>query len=275
MIHPTAVISAEARLGANVSIGPFCVIEGAVSIGDDCELRSGARVIGPLTMGVRNVVWGGAVIGGWPQDRKFKGEHSELVIGDENVFREAVSIHRGTGLNTKTVIGSRNYFMVNSHVGHNCVLGNDITLVNGAALGGFVQVADRAMIGAGSAVHQFCRVGRLAMISNLAALNVDLPPFFISMATNTLTQLNNVGLRRSGMSKESINAVRTMFRLVFRENRDRPLKVAFAELPGEVREVAEVREVMEFCGGTKRGVALFRPWSGSKRAGRSMEGEGE
>jgi UDP-N-acetylglucosamine acyltransferase len=265
MIHPTAVISPEATIGANVRIGAFVVVEGNVTIGEGCELRSGARVCGPVVMGARNVVWGGAVIGGWPQDRKFHGEHSELLIGDENVFREGVSIHRGTGADTRTVIGSRNYFMVNSHVGHNCVLGNDITMVNGAALGGFVKVADRAMIGAGSAVHQFCRVGRLAMITNLAGLNVDMPPFFISMATNTLTQLNNVGLRRSGMSRASINAVRTMFRLVFREWRHRPLKVAFAELPKEIREVAEVREVIEFCGETKRGVALWRPWSGTKR----------
>jgi UDP-N-acetylglucosamine acyltransferase len=273
MIHPTAVISPEAKIGPNVRIGAFAVVEGAAVVGAGTELRSGARVIGPVTLGERNVVWGGAVIGGWPQDRKFHGEHSELEIGDDNVFREGVTVHRGTGPNTKTLVGSRNYFMVNSHVGHNCVLGNDITLVNGAALGGFVKVADRAMIGAGSAVHQFCRVGRLAMVTNLAGLNMDMPPFFISMATNTLTQLNAVGLRRSGISKAGINGLRTMFRLAFREWRSKPLKVAFAELPAEVREIAEVQEVIAFCRETKRGVALWRPWSATKRKTGGEEGE--
>jgi UDP-N-acetylglucosamine acyltransferase len=265
MIHPTAVISPEAKIGPNVTIGPFAVVEGEATIGDGCELRSGARVIGPVTLGQRNVVWGGAVIGGWPQDRKFTGEPSEVIIGDDNVFREGVTVHRGTGLGTKTVLGSRNYLMVNSHVGHNCIVGNDITLVNGAALGGFVRVADRAMIGAGTAVHQFCRVGRLAMVTNLAGLNMDMPPFFISMATNTVTQLNNVGLRRSGMPKTSINALRTMFRLAFREWRNRPLKVALAELPADVLAAPEVQELITFCQETKRGVALFRPWSATKR----------
>ena len=212
-------------------------------------------------MGQRNVVHGTAVIGDWPQDRKYHGEFSETIIGDDNVFRESVTIHRGTGLNTKTVIGSRNYFMVNTHVGHNGLIGNDITMVNGAMTAGHVQVSDRAIIGGYCAIHQFTRVGRLAMTSNGAMYNVDVPPFFIGMSTNFITQLNRVGMIRSGMSLESINAVRRMFKFLFRTNAGRTLGHGIKALPAELTQVAEVREFVEFCQGTKRGIARFQAWS--------------
>jgi UDP-N-acetylglucosamine acyltransferase len=260
-IHPTAVISSEAVISADVHIAPFAVVDGPVTLGPGCVLHSHAHIIGPATLGKNNVVWPGAVLGGWPQDRKYHGEFSDLIIGDDNIFREGVTIHRGTGLNTRTVIGSRNYFMVNSHVGHNCTVGSDVTLVNCAALGGFAQVADRVIIGAFSSIHQFCRVGRLAMTTNTAGMNVDLPPFFISMVTNTITQLNAVGLRRSGMPKANIDALRRMFQVAFREQRRRPLAAALAGLPADVLAVPEVKEVIAFCKESKRGVALFQPWS--------------
>jgi UDP-N-acetylglucosamine acyltransferase len=269
MIHPTAIISAEARLGPDVKIGPYAVIEGPVTLGPGCMIHAHAVVRGPLTMGARNAVHPHAVLGDWPQDRKFTGDFSEIVIGDDNIFREGVTIHRGTGLNTRTTVGSRCFFMVNSHVGHNCTVGDDVTLVNGAVLGGHVQVAEKAIIGAYCSVHQFCRIGRLAMMSNLAGSSVDVPPFFISMSTNTLTQLNAVGLRRSGMPRESINALRQMFQLAFRQSQ-RPIATALATLPPEIRAVPEVQEVIAFVQSSKRGVAVFQSWSdraaGSSRA---------
>ncbi len=260
-IHSTAIISAEAKIAPDVTIGSYAVIEGPVTIGAGSILHSGARLLGPLTLGERNIVHSNAVLGGLPQDRKFGGEYTEVLTGDDNIFREGVTIHRATGMNGKTVIGSRCYFMVNSHVGHNCSIADDVTLVNGAVLGGHVHVGPCAMIGAYVAIHQFCRVGRLAMPSNRTCMNVDMPPFFISMETNTVTQLNAVGLRRSGVPRESINGLRKMFQIAFRGKHGRPLNAALADLPPAVSLIPEVQEVITFCKTSKRGVALFQAWS--------------
>ncbi|MGN6368574.1 MAG: acyl-ACP--UDP-N-acetylglucosamine O-acyltransferase [Phycisphaerae bacterium] len=260
-IHSTAIVSSEARIAADAVIEPFVVIDGPVTIGAGSIVRSGAKLVGKITLGARNIVFPGAVLGDWPQDRKYKGEPSEVVIGDDNIFREGVTVHRGTGAGTKTVIGNRCYLMVNSHVGHNCVVADDVTLVNGALLGGHVQVGERAIIGANSAIHQFCRIGRLAMLSNAACMNVDVPPFFTSMATNTVTQLNAVGLRRSGMGRESINAIRKMFQHAFRDGRNHLLAAALTHLPAEIAEDPAVQEVIAFCRASKRGVAKFQAWS--------------
>ncbi len=154
--------------------------------------------------------------------------------------------------------------MVNSHVGHNCVVADDVTLINAALLGGHVHVGARAIIGANSAIHQFCRVGRLAMISNNAAYTVNLPPFFTAMMTNRITQLNVVGLRRSGMSQDSINALRKVFQLLRVKRQVRGL---LADMPPELMEVPEVREWVEFCRASKRGVAVFQAWSNRAQSG--------
>jgi UDP-N-acetylglucosamine acyltransferase len=234
------------------------VIEGPVSIGADSIIHAGAKVMGQTTLGARNVVHSTAVIGDWPQDRKYHGEPSEVRIGDDNVFREGVTVHRGTGAGTVTTIGSRCFLMTHSHVGHNCTVGDDVTLINGALLGGHVQVFPRAIIGAHSVIHQFCRVGRMAMTS-FCGYNVDVPPFCIGMSTNHVTQLNFVGLRRSGVPRANISALRQMFQLLFRS--DRLLKNAIDDLPVELTAVPEVAEFVAFIRATKRGVARFAPWS--------------
>jgi UDP-N-acetylglucosamine acyltransferase len=267
-------VSAEARLADDVTVGPYAIIDGPVTLGPGSAVHAHARLIGPLTMGARNAVHSGAVLGDGPQDRKYKGDYSEVITGDDNIFREHVTIHRGTGLNTRTVIGHRCYFMVNSHVGHNCVVGNDVTLVNGAVMAGHSSIGDRAILGAYCALHQFCRIGRLAMISN-SVFNVDFPPFFLTMATNTVNQLNAIGLRRSGMSRSTIDALRRMFQLAFREQHNRPLRVALAALPHEVQAVPEVQEVIAFCAASKRGIARFVPWSRRKNLIHQDVPEGE
>lgn len=259
-IHPTAIISKDAQLAADVTVGPFSIIEGPVKIGAGTVIHAHAVLRGPMTLGLRNVVHSHAVLGDWPQDRKYKLEHSETIIGDENIFREGVTIHRGTGANTRTSIGSRCYFMVNSHVGHNSKIDDDVTLINGAVIAGHCHVASRAIIGAYSAIHQFTRIGRLAMMSNGSMTTVDIPPFFTSMATNTITQLNAVGLRRSGMPRESINAIRKMFQIAFRNNTGF-LSDALANLPADIASVPEVQEFVQFCKTTKRGIARFQAWS--------------
>jgi UDP-N-acetylglucosamine acyltransferase len=261
MIHPTAIIDPQAKLGEGVQVGPYAIVEGPCVIGAGTVLMARSHVIGHTTMGARNILHPGAVIGGTPQDKKYKeSEISQTIIGDDNVFREGVTIHRGTGAGTKTVIGSRGYFMACSHVGHNCRVWDDVTMINNSALAGHVEVFPRAIIGFGCAVHQFCRVGRLAMMSDSAGMNQDLPPFFTTMTTNRFNQLNLVGMRRAGIPRENITAVRQMFQLAFRS--DRLLANALADLPESIAAVAEVRELLEFVKGTKRGIARWAPWSG-------------
>jgi len=269
MIHPTAIIDAQAKIAPDVRIGAFAMVEGPVTIGPLCVIHPYARLIGPLTLGARNVVHSYAALGGWPQDRKFTGDFSETILGDDNVFREGVTIHRGTGLNTKTVVGSRCYLMVNSHVGHNCVVADDVTLVNGSLLAGHVHIGARAIIGGNCSMHQFTRVGRLAMVSNHSGHNVDMPPFVLTMATNVFNQFNNVGLRRSGMPRENINALRRMFALLFRSHR--MLKPAMDALPAELLAFPEVAEFVEFCRSSKRGLARYQPWSTRRGGGGSDE----
>ncbi len=259
MIHPTAMIDPAARLDSTVSVGPYAIIEGPVTIGPNCVIGAHARIIGPLAMGRGNRVHSFAVLGDTPQDMKFHDQDSGVAIGDENIFRENVTVHRGTG--GQTVIGSHNFLMVASHVGHNCCVGNHVTLVNGALLAGHVVVQDNVIIGGNCAVHQHCRVGRLAMISNVSAHNTDIPPFCIAMNINMVTQLNAVGLRRSGMSRESQNALREMFRWIYRTRAGIPLAKAMDEIPAELAAVPEIQEFAVFVKATKRGVARFRPWS--------------
>ncbi len=259
MIHPTAVISPEAQIDSTVRIGPYCVIEGPVKIGPNCHLHSHAKVMGNTTLGSGNTIHGFAVLGDAPQDLKHKDQISELVIGDDNIFREHVTVHRGT--NGVTRIGSHCFLMVGSHVGHNAEVRDYVTLVNGARLGGHSIIFDRAIVGAGCAIHQNARVGRLSMVSNNSAQLSDIPPYCISLQTAIVTQINNVGIRRSGMSREAINAVRQMFKLLMRDLAGIPLPRAVDRLSPELLAYPEVREFVDFVKTTRRGVAKFQPWS--------------
>ena len=260
LIDPTAIIDPQARIDPTARIGAYSVIEGPVTVGPNCVIASQVKLIGLMDMAAGNRVHSFAVLGDAPQDMKYRDQPgSRVIIGENNIFREHTTVHRGTG--GDTVIGSNCFFMVGSHVGHNCRVGNGVTMVNSAVLGGYAQVFDRAIIGGLCAVHQFCRVGRLAMISNNSAHNVDIPPFCIAMDINMITQLNAVGLRRSGISRESMNAVRRMFKILFRDNRGSSLNKSIALLGPELQAVPEVREFIEFVASSKRGVARFKPWS--------------
>lgn len=259
MIHPTAIIDPQSQIDASVNIGPYVVIEGPVKIGPNSHLHSHAKVMGHTALGGGNAVHSFAVIGDAPQDLKFKDQTSELIIGDNNIFREHVTVHRGT--NGVTRIGSNCYLMVGSHVGHNAEVHDYVTLVNSARLGGHSIVYERAIVGAGCSIHQNARVGRLAMVSNNTAQLGDVPPYCISMHTAVVTQINHVGLRRSGMSKDAINAVRQMFKLLMRDLAAIPLPRAVDQLAPEILTYPEVREFVDFVKSTKRGVAKFQPWS--------------
>jgi UDP-N-acetylglucosamine acyltransferase len=251
-IHATAVISPEADVAADVEIGPFAVIEGKVRIGPGCAIRPYAHLIGPLTLGRRNQVFSGAVLGERPQHLKYNGEPTSVEIGDENVIREHVTIHRGTTQSWKTVIGSRNFLMAGSHVAHDCRVGTGCILANGALLGGHCIVDDGAYLSGNSAVHQFVHIGRLALLGGTSGTSKDIPPFIIQQNINIIVGVNVVGMRRAGMSSAEIDAVRKAYHILFREGQVLPN--ALARLEAELGTAAAVRELIDFIRHSSRGI---------------------
>jgi len=255
-IHPTAVISGEAELADNVVVGPHVVIEGRVKIGADCVLRPHSFLCGPLTMGRGNVVFSGAVLGERPQHLKYNDEPTGLEIGDYNVFREHVTIHRGTAHSLVTRIGSHNFFMVNAHVGHDCTIGNRCILTNGTLVAGHCTLEDNVYLSGNSAIHQFVRIGRLALLSGCSATTKDMPPFIVQQYIDTVVGVNVVGMRRAGMSSGQINAVREAFRILFRDRLTLP--AAVARLEKELGTVDAVREMIAFLSKCPKGINPMR-----------------
>jgi len=251
MIHPTAFVHAGAKLGRDVAIGPFAVIDQDVVVGDGCQIGPHVYLTGRTVIGRRNRIHAGAVIGDAPQDLKYRDEPTGLIIGDENVFREHVTVHRSTKLGELTEIGSHGLFMAGSHVGHNCRIGNHVILANGALLGGHVTVHDRVFISAYCLVHQFVTIGTLAMMQGSAGVSLDLPPFCIAAGHNQICGLNTVGLRRAGITSEQRLELRRLYLTLFR--RREPMKTAIASIDGETLS-APGRLLVDFVKGSKRGV---------------------
>jgi UDP-N-acetylglucosamine acyltransferase len=255
-IHPTAVISPEAVLAEDVQVGPYVVIEGEVKIGPGCVLRPHAHLVGPLTMGTGNVVFTGAVLGERPQHLKYNDEPTRLEIGDHNVFREHVTVHRGTSHSWATIIGSNNYLMANSHVAHDCHMGNRCLLANGALVAGHCIIEDNVYLSGNSAIHQFARAGRLSMLSGCSISVKDMPPFAIQQGINCIVGVNVVGMHRAGLSHEQINAVRRAFHVLFYQEKTFP--VSMAEVEAELGGVDVVTELLNFMRQAGRGVSSMR-----------------
>lgn len=255
-IHPAAVISPDAQLGADVEVGALAVIEGAVTIGAGSVIRPGAYVIGPVTMGRGNTVFSGAVLGERPQHTKYNNEPTHLEIGDHNIFREHVTIHRGTTQAMKTVVGSHNFFMANSHVAHDCVVGDRCILANGALVAGHCVLQDNVILSGNTAVHQFVRLGRLSMLSGNSATGKDIPPFVIQQGLDTISGINIVGMKRAGLSHAQINAVRTAFKILFREGLVLP--AALAKMERELGQADVIQEMLTFLRGCTKGINFMR-----------------
>jgi UDP-N-acetylglucosamine acyltransferase len=255
-IHPTAVVSPEAVLAEGVIIGPQVVIDGPVIIGSDCILRPHAVLFGPLTIGRGNLICSGAVLGERPQHLKYNEEATRVEIGDHNIFREHVTVHRGTTQSWTTQIGSHNFFMVNSHVAHDCKVGNRCILANGALVGGHCELADNVYLSGNSALHQFVRVGRLALLSGCSATTKDIPPFVIQQNIDTVVGVNVIGMRRAGCTHQQIDAVRQAFKILFRENMVLP--AALARIEHELGEVDVVAELITFLRQSHRGISPMR-----------------
>lgn len=252
-IHATAIISPQADVGHNVDIGPFAIVEGAVRIGADCLIRPHAVLCGPLTMGRGNQVFSGAILGERPQHLKYKDEPTRLEIGDDNVFRENVTVHRGTTQAWVTRIGHHNYLMAGSHIGHDSVVGNHCIFANGALVGGHCVIEDNVYLSGNSAVHQFIRIGRLCMLQGCSAATKDLPPFVINHGVNVTIGVNVVGMRRAGLSHAQIDAVRKAYHILFRQGLILP--AAIARLEQELAAIDVVQELVLFLKNCKNGIS--------------------
>ncbi len=254
-IHPTAVISSKAEIGARCEIGPYCVIGDHVTLGDDSRLHSHVVIERNTTIGARCEAFPFAALGGRTQDLKFKGDETHLHIGDDNTFRENVTIHRGTQTDTPTRIGHHNLFLCYAHVAHECNVGNNTIFSNNATIAGHVTVGDYAIISGLSAVHQFCRVGQHSMIAGLARVTQDVPPFMIVDGNPSATRgLNSVGLQRRGFSQDDIRALKSAYKKLFlKKELNLKQQVELFKEESESQNL-HAQHLVEFMETTERGV---------------------
>ena len=256
-IHPTAVISPDAELHPSVTVGPFSVIEDGVRIGAGSTVASHVRLSGPTVLGENNVIDSFAAIGGAPQDLGYKGEPTELIIGSNNLIREYASIHRGTIKGGgKTVLGNNNMIMAYAHIGHDCIIGDHVIIVNAAHLSGHTEVGDRATVGGLTGTHQFSRIGTFSFIGGGSAVSKDVPPF--AMVTGERGQmrisgLNKVGLRRNGVSRDIISKIDAAFRILF-YSPELLHNEALEKVERDLGGCEAVDELLSFIRSSKRGV---------------------
>jgi len=254
-IHPQAVVAASARLGEGVKIGPYAIVGDDVELGSGSVVHAHAAVRGPSKFGKNNVFHSFSVIGGDPQDYTFHGECAELLAGDGNIFREYVTINRGTQKGGgKTLVGDGNFFLAYSHVGHDCRIGSQTLFINGATLAGHVTVEDFVTIGAFCPVHQFCRIGRYAYIGASTVITQDVPPFS-KIVTERMTRsfgINTIGLERKGFSAERLLGLKRAYRLLLRSKLN--TTQAIAEMRKTLGDSADVRELIEFIEAAERGI---------------------
>lgn len=250
LIHPTAVIHPDARLGAGVEVGPFAAIEGAAQIGDRCIIQAHAIIGAHVVIGPENTIGYGAVVGGDPQDLAFKPEvESRVRIGARNRIREYCTLHRGTTPGSETVVGDDCFLMAGTHLGHNVRLGNRVIIANNVLLAGHVIVEDNVFLGGGGVFHQHIRVGRLAVTQGGSRFSKDIPPFVMAAGRNQAIGLNVIGLRRAGLSPEQRREVKAAFDLLYRRGLNTSQAFAAA---GERTWGAEARAFFDFVAGAKK-----------------------
>lgn len=244
-IHPLAYVDPGAELADDVEIGPFSYVEAGVVIGPNCQLSSHVTIRGGTTMGANNVVGQGSVLGGDPQDRKYKGEPTYLFIGDNNVFREYVTVHRATGEGLSTVVGSDNFIMAYCHLGHNVVFHNQITVANTTGISGHVTVEDLVTIGGMSGIHQFCRIGKVAMVGGMTKITRDVPPFMLVEGEDQMVHdINAIGLRRMGITPDRRLALHKACKLLFKSQLG--MSNAMATVRREVALTDEINYLLDF-----------------------------
>lgn len=257
-IHPSAIISKKAKLGKNVTVGPYAIVEDDVIIGDNCQIDSFAIIAQYTTMGKDNHIYPHAFVGGDPQDLKFAGEKSELIIGDSNKIREFTTLHRGTAAGgSVTSIGSHNLIMAYCHVAHDCTVKDYVVMSNNASLAGHCYVGEYAIIGGLSALHQFTRVGAHAFVGGMTGIVQDLPPWMLAIGDRgTVQSPNFIGLRRMNASQELISAFKRAFRLTWKS--ELPRADAMLQLNAEYGHLKEIRDYVEFIQTSERGILLAK-----------------
>jgi UDP-N-acetylglucosamine acyltransferase len=253
-IHPTAVIDVKAEIDSQAEIGPYVVIDGAVKIKGGTRVMAHAYLTGWTEIGEQNEIFPGAVLGAAPQDKAYEGQETYLSIGDRNVFREHAQVHRGTAGGSATVIGNDNFLMATAHVGHNCKLGDNVILANGALLGGYVEVGNNVFISGNCVVHQFVHIGDFALMRGLSATSRDVPPYAIIDWQHTVRGVNVVGLKRAGYDDKRIRAIREAFRILFRPGRNLAIAVKEVELAAKANR--DVLDLLQFIKTSKRGVCF-------------------
>lgn len=255
VIHPSAVVSPQARIGNRVRIGPFCVVGANVELGDDCVLHSHVVLEGHSKIGRNNEFYPFAAIGGKTQDLKYIGEPTALEVGDFNVFRENTTVHRGTHESLPTRIGSHNLLLCYSHVAHDCQLGDHIILSNSVGLAGHVVVEDHAIISGFAAAHQFCRIGKHSIVGGLTKIVQDVPPFMIVDGNPASTRgLNTIGLQRRGFAEDDIRALKSAYKKLFLK-KDGNLANSLSSLKAtHAADTPEVADLIHFIENSERGV---------------------
>jgi UDP-N-acetylglucosamine acyltransferase len=255
-VAPTARVHPDAVIGAGSRVGEFCVIESDVRIGAQCLLEPYVFVKRWTTMGDRNEISAGTALGTDPLDRSFTGERSYLIIGDANKIREHYTISRGTKPESETRIGSNNYIMTSGHIAHNCLIMDNIVVASCALIAGYVEIENQAFISGGVVVHQFSKIGRLAMVGGNTRVNSDLPPYFLYSDFNVAVKgLNTVGLKRAGFSLEQVRLLKSAYRTLYRsglQQEDALLQIE-RELPSE-----HTLHLVEFIRTSRRGIARER-----------------
>jgi len=256
-IHPTAIVDPGAQLDSSVSVGPYVIIEKGVRIGPDTTIKPHSVITGPTSIGSGNVIGPFATVGAPPQDLKYKGEDTELIVGDNNQIREYVSIHRGTVTDKGvTTVGSGNLLMGYVHIAHDCVIGNSAILANAATLAGHVQVEDHAIIGGLVAVHQFIRIGAYSYIGGLSGISKDVPPFVIVSGTRKhmrVSGINKVGLRRRGFDTDTLKKLDKAYKIIFMTP-ELLLQDALAQAAAEIVGCEPVDRLLDFFRTSKQGV---------------------
>ena len=260
-IHPTAIVDPNAKLAANVDIGPFSIIGPFVTIGEKTTVQSHVVIEREVAIGRGNFIGHGAIIGAPPQDVSFSPERKTKVeIGDDNIIREYCTIHRGSPNGSATKIGDKNFLMVGAHIGHNCVIGNNVVIANNCLLAGYVRVDDGAFLGGGSTFHQFMHIGRMVMVQGSSAFGKDLPPFVTAAERNSVFGLNTVGMRRAGLSAKDRDEIKEAFKLIYlgELNTSQALEKAKTLTFG-----APAREFLDFVANSKkRGICPLKRGAG-------------
>ena len=256
MIHPTAVIDPKAELGEAVEVGPYTVIEREVIIGQGTQIGPHVVIREGTRIGKGNQIYQFSSIGEAPQAVAYRGEPTTLQMGDHNIIREFVTLHRGSVKGGgKTVLGNENFIMAYSHIAHDCQVGNQVVMANGATLGGHILIEDHAIIGGLAAVHQFCQIGAHALISGLTGVSQDVPPYMMAAGSRAkLYGLNSVGLKRHNFSEETLRALKKAYRIIFRSGLT--LEKAMKRVgEDEISQLPEIQHLLHFIQRSKRGIS--------------------